>query len=58
MWRSLEPFKQDVEVHEPSKDNTEVVGKFLGGSAEVQAQGTVGGLKYSRYDHERILATR
>jgi hypothetical protein len=31
MWRSLDPFKQDVEVHEPSKDNTEIVGKFLGG---------------------------
>jgi hypothetical protein len=30
MWRSLEPFKQDVEVHEPSKDNTEAVGKILG----------------------------
>jgi hypothetical protein len=31
MWRSLEPFKQDVKVHEPSKDNTEAVGKFLRG---------------------------
>jgi hypothetical protein len=31
MWRNLEPFKQDVDVHEPSKDNTEAVGKFLGG---------------------------
>jgi hypothetical protein len=27
----FEPFKQDVEVHEPSKDNTEVVGQILGG---------------------------
>jgi hypothetical protein len=31
MWRSLEPFKQDVKVHEPTKDNTEAIGKFLGG---------------------------
>jgi hypothetical protein len=31
MWRSLEPFKQDVEVDEPSKDNTKAVGKFFGG---------------------------
>jgi hypothetical protein len=31
MWRSFKPFKQDVQVHEPSKDNTEAVGKFLGG---------------------------
>jgi hypothetical protein len=31
MWSSLEPFKQDVDVHEPSKDNTEVVGNFFWG---------------------------
>jgi hypothetical protein len=31
MWSSLEPFKQDVDVHEPSKDNTEVVDNFFGG---------------------------
>jgi hypothetical protein len=31
MWRSLEPYKEDVEVHEPNKDNTEAVGKFLRG---------------------------
>jgi hypothetical protein len=31
MWRSLEPFKQEVKVHEPSKDSTEKVGKFLEG---------------------------
>jgi hypothetical protein len=60
MWRSLEPFKQDIEVHELSKDNIEAVGKFGGGggSSEVQTKGTIGGLKYSRYGRARILSTR
>jgi hypothetical protein len=34
MWRSLEPFKQDIEVHELSKDNIEAVGKFGGGGLQ------------------------
>jgi hypothetical protein len=43
MWRSLEPFKQDIEVHELSKDNIEAVGKFGGG----------GGLQ--KFKHKELL---
>jgi hypothetical protein len=58
MFKALEPFRKEVVVDEPSKDNATTVLKFFSSHKKISTPGTIEGPRYSWYDHREILERR
>jgi hypothetical protein len=58
MFKVLEPFRKEVVVDKPSKDNATTVLKFFSCHKKISTPGTIKGPRYSRYDRRGILGRR